>query len=114
MSAAKTSRAECSEANTILSPEAQKDLEDALDETLSPQKAWVEENRRDLLTAFANGRQVDPTPQKNVDTFNAVEGSEKDLRHALVSILLLARFSILGVTRADACRRTLYTKDMAL
>ncbi|KAL9070977.1 MAG: hypothetical protein Q9161_004477 [Pseudevernia consocians] len=83
MSAAKISRAECSEANTILSPEAQKDLEDALDETLSPQKAWVEENRRDLLTAFANGREVDPTPQKNVDTFNVVEGSEKDLRHAL-------------------------------
>lgn len=97
MSAAKISPAGSSEVKATLSPEAQKDLEDALDETLSPQRAWVEENRRDLFKAFAKGRKVDPSPQKNIDTFNAVEGTEKDLRHALVSIPLLARNNILGV-----------------
>ena len=76
-----------------LSPESQKDLEDVLNETVSPQEKWVEENRRDLFRAFARGRKADPNPLKNIEVLVAVEGTEKDLRHTLVSILILSEWT---------------------
>lgn len=84
-----------------LSAECQKDLDDALDETPTEEdvkKTWVEENRRDLLRAFATGRKVDPSPYKNIEVFSAVEGTEKDLRYTLVRNLIRARCEILELT----------------
>ena len=90
----------------ILSPEAQRDLDDALDETPTPEdmkKAWVDENIRDLYKAFARGRKSDPLTQDGmVEVFKAVEGSENDLRNVLVSNVILARCDRLGVKHTDA------------
>ena len=73
----------------FLSPESQEDLDDALDETPSPEdvkKAWVDENIRDLHRAFAAGRKASPGPcDRTVEIFSAVEGTEIDLRCILVS-----------------------------
>ncbi|KAF6219004.1 hypothetical protein HO133_005548 [Letharia lupina] len=67
----------------VLSPASKKDLEDALDETMSAEdaqkKAWVEDNRRDLFNAFATGRKVDLSSHKNIEVFSAVEGTDEDL-----------------------------------
>ncbi len=90
----------------ILSPEAQRDLDDALDETPTPEdmkKAWVDENLRDLYKAFARGRKSDPLTQDGtVEVFRAVERTENDLRNVLVSTVILARCDRLGVKRTDA------------
>ena len=73
----------------FLSPESQKDLDDALDETPSAEevkKAWVEENVRDLHGAFAARRKANPAPcDGSVEIFSAVEGTKIDLRYILVS-----------------------------
>ena len=91
MSGGKNSCTELKESvQPTLSPESQKDLEEALDETPTPesvQKAWVEENRSDLLRAFSTGKKTDLAPYRNVEIFSAVEGTEQDLRQTLVSIL---------------------------
>ena len=84
----------------VLSPESQKDLESELNDL--EKSTWVEETRRDLFTAFACGRRVEATSQKDVDIFSAKENSDKDLREILVSILSLAHCNMLGVIRADA------------
>lgn len=90
----------------VLSPASKKDLEDALDETMSAEdaqkKAWVEDNRRDLFNAFATGRKVDLSSHKNIEVFSAVEGTDEDLRKSLVSTVILARCNILRVNRTDA------------
>ena len=93
MSSTQTSRAgshETRELEPFLSPESQKDLDDALDETLSEadmRKAWVEENVRDIYRAFAAGRTANPVLHDgSVEIFSAVEGTEKDLRYILVVI----------------------------
>ena len=102
MSAANIASSKLGGVSTILSRESQKDLEDVLDETVSPQEKWVEENRRDLFRAFATGKKADPSPFKNIEVLCAVEGTEKDLRHTLVSSLILACCKTLGATQADA------------
>ncbi len=113
MSAANIPFSKTGGVSTALSPESQKDLEDVLDETVSPQEKWVEENRSDLFRAFATGRKADLSPYKNIEVLVAVEGTEKDLRHTLVSILILAPCKTLGAIQADARYRTLYTRDTA-
>lgn len=97
----------------FLSLESQQDLDDALDETPSPEDvkiAWVDENIRDLYRAFAKGRKGGTSaavPDKEgVEVFSAVEGTGtgtgtgKDLRGVLVSWLLaiypLGEFSVFG------------------
>lgn len=114
MSAANFCSSESSESvnvNPKLSPEAQKDLDDALGD--EKKEAWVEETRRNLLRAFALGRRGDATPQKDVDIYNAVEGTEKNLRYTLVSILSVTRCNVPRITRADVWQRTLYMINMA-
>lgn len=104
MSGAKMPRTELSEDVNIhqtLSSESQKDLDEALDETVSAQKTWVEESRRDLFRAFATGRKAEPPTHENVAVFSAVEDTDEDLRHTLVSPLRLVRCNIRGLTRAD-------------
>lgn len=93
MSTSKVFPSESSEAlnvHPVLSPETKKDLEDALDETMSAEdaqkKAWVEDNRRDLFNAFAIGRKLDPFPHKDIEVFSAVEGTDADLRRVLNNI----------------------------
>ena len=95
MSSTQASRAgsnETRELDPFLSPESQKDLDDALDETPSAadvRKAWVEENVRDIYRAFAVGRTTNPILHDGrVEIFSAVEGTEKDLRYILVVILI--------------------------
>lgn len=80
----------------LLSPESQKDLDDALDETPSAEdmkKAWVDENVRDLYRAFNKDRKVGGTgaavqDKEGVEVFSAVEGTgtgRRDLRCVLVN-----------------------------
>lgn len=109
MSTSKVFPSESSEAlnvHPVLSPETKKDLEDALDETMSAEdaqkKAWVEDNRRDLFNAFAIGRKLDPFPHKDIEVFSAVEGTDADLRRVLVSTVIFACCNILRVNRTDA------------
>ncbi|KAL9128405.1 MAG: hypothetical protein Q9175_007531 [Cornicularia normoerica] len=86
MSGAKMPRTELSQDVNIhqtLSSESQKDLDEALDETVSAQKTWVEESWRDLFRAFAIGRKAEPTTHGNVEVFSAVEDTDEDLRHTL-------------------------------
>ncbi|KAF6229828.1 hypothetical protein HO173_011258 [Letharia columbiana] len=93
MSISKVFPSESSEAlnvHPVLSPASKKDLEDALDETMSAEdaqkKAWVEDNRRDLFNAFATCRKVDLSSHKNIEVFSAVEGTDEDLRKSLNNI----------------------------
>ena len=83
-------------AHPNLAPETQKDLAHALKETVSAQDAWVKENRRELFNSFAKGKKYDAMPQKNIDVVTAEEGTERDLRHALVSILSIAGCKRIG------------------
>lgn len=78
-----------------LSRQAQEDLELALTETASAKDTWVSENRRDLYRSFAKGKRYEPVLQKNIDVVTAEEGTNKDLRYALVSILSLVRCDLL-------------------
>ena len=97
----------------VLSPESQQDLDDALNETASAEdvkKAWVEESRRDLLNAFAVGRKVDPSSYKSLDVFSAREGTEKDLRGALVSAVI---FAYCDVSELTVVARGIYMTDTA-
>lgn len=93
----------------FLSPESQKELDDALDETPSAEdvkNAWVNENIRDLYRAFAKGRKGGTSAavpyKEGVEVFSAVEGTGtgRDLRGVLVSWLLaiypLDEFSVFG------------------
>lgn len=69
----KVSRSDSSESVNVhqnLSPEAQRDLEDALEN--EKKEAWVEETLRNLLEAFTLGRKIDATSKKDVDIYNAV------------------------------------------
>ena len=113
MSAAKFPHPDSSEGGNIqpnLSPEAQRDLAHALED--DEKEAWVEETRSSLMKAFALGRKVDAPPQKGIDVYTAVEGTEKDLRHTLVSIISLVRDDLPRKTRADAWQRKLYMINM--
>lgn len=103
MSGAKIARSKSSEdvnVHPVLSPESQKDLESELADL--EKSSWVGETRRDLFTAFACGRRVEATAQKNVDVFSADENTDKDLREILVGIPRLAECDMLRVLRTDA------------
>ena len=112
MSGAKIARSKSSEdvnVHPVLSPESQKDLESELADL--EKSSWVGETRRDLFTAFACGRRVEATAQKNVDVFSADENTDKDLREILVGIPRLAECDMLRVLRTDAWWREMYTRN---
>ena len=98
-----------------LSSEAQKDLETTLNETASAKDTWVNENRRDLYRSFAKGKKYDPMLQKDIDVVTAEEGTNEDLRYALVSIPALLHCNILRRRKLtiDVCRIE-YTTHTAL
>lgn len=81
----------------VLSPDSQRDLDDALDETPTAEdvkKEWVQESIRDLYRTFAVGRKAGQVSvDRTIEEFSAVEGTENDLRKVLVSIAELARYS---------------------
>ena len=82
-----TGPSESVDVQPVLSTESQENLQDALNDAVTPEDAWVEENRRDLFRAFATGkRNREPLPYHNIETFSAEEGTRKDLRYTLVCI----------------------------